>query len=87
MRADITCDYCGASIQATEDEQSIECPICHETIFRNVFDEATRCDICRKEAVYDARTRSGQWAHLCENCFRAVGIGLGTGKGQKLIRK
>lgn len=45
------------------------------------------CDICGEEAHYDARTKSGMWGNLCEKCFKKHGIGLGTGKGQKLISK
>ncbi|GAB3260326.1 hypothetical protein [Kineosporia babensis] len=36
-------------------------------------------------AAYDARTVQGFWAYLCESCFSEWGIGLGTGKGQRLI--
>lgn len=45
------------------------------------------CDICGEEAHYDARTKPGMWCNLCEKCFKKHGIGLGTGKGQKLISK
>jgi hypothetical protein len=46
----------------------------------------TVCSICRTEpekVLYDAQTKSGLWAVLCQRCFSAYGIGLGTGKGQK----
>ena len=45
--------------------------------------ESVKCDFCDKEAKYDARTIAGPWANLCENCFKLLGMGLGTGKGQK----
>ncbi len=34
-------------------------------------------------AHYDAKTKMGPWANMCEACFQEVGIGLGTGLGQK----
>ena len=43
------------------------------------------CDVCGKYATHDAKTTSGPWAYLCDDHFEAIGIGLGTGKGQKLI--
>ncbi len=36
-------------------------------------------------ARYDAALRQGGWAFVCEGCFSAYGIGLGTGRGQRLI--
>jgi hypothetical protein len=48
------------------------------------------CDSCISHCkdvgngdLYDAKTRMGPWAVLCTDCFDAVGIGLGTGLGQK----
>lgn len=50
------------------------------------------CDICKNQqdrvirpAVYDGKTVFGPWAYMCEEDFQDFGIGLGTGKGQKLI--
>ncbi len=36
-------------------------------------------------AKYDAKTKKGPWANMCESCFRTHGIGLGVGRGQRLI--
>ncbi|GAA4595835.1 hypothetical protein BJY16_001808 [Actinoplanes octamycinicus] len=37
-------------------------------------------------ARYDAALRHGRgWAYLCEDCFTTHAIGLGTGRGQRLI--
>ena len=48
--------------------------------------ELPKCDICGTEkAEYDGKTHSGPWANMCYGCFKANGIGLGTGKGQKLV--
>ena len=48
-----------------------------------------QCDFCklpnRKLARYDGRTNRGFWANMCEEHFRLYGIGLGIGKGQRLI--
>jgi hypothetical protein len=49
------------------------------------------CDICKyeqnrtTEAHYDGRTTSGQWGFMCEVHFASRGLGLGTGRGQRLI--
>jgi hypothetical protein len=42
------------------------------------------CDICGKQAEYDAKTIMGPWANMCESHFNELGTGLGTGRGQKL---
>ena len=44
-----------------------------------------KCDLCSKEAKYDGKTKFGQWGYMCEEHFKSYGIGLGLGKGQKLI--
>ena len=53
-----------------------------------------RCDFysegfCRNfgEAHYDGKTIHGPWANMCEQHFSAYGVGLGLGRGQKLILK
>ena len=54
-------------------------------------DEQPDCDIHKVEknttvpAYYDGKTKRGPWAYMCESCFRSEGIGLGLGKGQRLI--
>jgi hypothetical protein len=42
------------------------------------------CDLCDSKAGYDCKTKMGSWAYLCETHFKSLGVGLGTGKGQKL---
>jgi hypothetical protein len=45
-----------------------------------------KCDFCEKQAHYDGRTnQKGIWAYMCEDHFRQYGVGLGLGKGQRLI--
>lgn len=39
----------------------------------------------RVEALYDGKTTHGPWANMCQVCFEAVGVGLGTGRGQRLL--
>lgn len=36
-------------------------------------------------AAYDGKTVQGPWANMCEECFGTHGVGLGTGRGQRLI--
>jgi hypothetical protein len=48
------------------------------------------CDFCKTEgkeveAKYDGKTVHGPWAYMCEEHFEAMGVGLGTGRGQRLI--
>ena len=43
------------------------------------------CDFCGDEAHYDGRTKIGPWGNMCEPCFREHGIGLGLGRGQRLV--
>ena len=51
------------------------------------------CDVCGQRgmnlvvAEYDAKTTYGPWAYLCEEHFQKLGMGLGLGKGQKLIKE
>jgi len=37
------------------------------------------------KAAYDGKTTMGPWAYMCGICFAKYGVGLGTGKGQKLV--
>jgi hypothetical protein len=46
------------------------------------------CSFCTRgghPAAYDGVTRLGTWAYMCDGHFAAYGVGLGTGKGQRLI--
>lgn len=52
-----------------------------------------KCDFCKMlpsheevEAKYDGKTSIGSWALMCEEHFKRYGIGLGLGKGQKLVK-
>lgn len=49
-----------------------------------------KCDFCKAsgkevEAKYDGKTTSGPWAYMCDDHFEQKGVGLGTGRGQRLI--
>ena len=44
------------------------------------------CDICRaRPAAVDGKTVHGPWAYMCVPCFETLGVGLGLGKGQRLL--
>lgn len=51
------------------------------------------CDLCetqgvKRMALYDAKTKGGPWAYLCQDHFDRIGPGrLGTGFGQRLHLK
>lgn len=38
-------------------------------------------------ATIDGKTVFGQWAFMCDACHPNYGVGLGTGKGQRLEAK
>lgn len=44
-----------------------------------------KCDICGGVAAYDGKTTMGPWANMCEEDFKWHGVGLGTGRGQRLV--
>lgn len=39
----------------------------------------------RTAAAYDGKTTDGPWAYMCEEHFQARGVGLGLGRGQRLV--
>ena len=46
----------------------------------------SKCDVCGadvKQGFIDGRTKHGPWGILCGKCHKEVGVGLGTGYGQK----
>lgn len=49
----------------------------------------THCDVCCKpisKTFIDGKTVYGPWANMCCECHNKIGVGLGTGKGQKYER-
>lgn len=49
----------------------------------------THCDVCCtqiNDVFIDGRTVYGPWANMCCECHSQIGVGLGTGKGQKYER-
>ena len=52
-----------------------------------VVSRLPKCDFCSATAQYDGKTRMGPWANMCPMHFRTYGIGLGLGRGQKLVLK
>ncbi len=48
------------------------------------------CDFCKragslKRATVDGKTKHGPWAFMCDKHFKTEGVGLGIGKGQRLV--
>jgi hypothetical protein len=62
-----------AEERAARDHRSVRVP------------EIPACDFCGEPAVADGRTRIGPWAWMCELHLRACGVGLGLGRGQRLV--
>jgi hypothetical protein len=40
-----------------------------------------------RRACYDGKTIYGSWAFMCQECFTKYGVGLGTGRGRRLVLK
>ena len=53
--------------------------------------ELPNCEFCadgKTPATYDGKTTfAGKWAYMCEVHFQQFGVGLGLGKGQRLVVK
>ena len=53
--------------------------------------ELPECNFCstldqrKQPAKYDGQTNMRQWANMCQEHFNEFGIGLGVGRGQRLI--
>lgn len=47
--------------------------------------EIPKCNICGEDAVYDGKTVMGPWSYMCQDDFEFFGVGLGTGRGQRLV--
>lgn len=54
----------------------------HEAV---VVTAEKNCDFCGGIAEYDGKTSMGPWANMCQRDFDTYGVGLGLGRGQKLI--
>ena len=39
------------------------------------------------DAVYDGKPNQGPWGYMCQRHFQVYGVGLGVGKGQRLVLK
>jgi hypothetical protein len=39
---------------------------------------------CRAESHFDGKTKMGDWATMCDKHFLEFGIGVGSGKGNRL---
>lgn len=50
------------------------------------------CDFCKQEgkevkAEYDGVTVFGPWANMCKEHYERYGLGLGLGRGQRLVKR
>ena len=45
-----------------------------------------QCDLCQsRPAAIDGATNTGPWGYMCIPCHEVHGVGLGLGKGQRLL--
>ncbi len=49
--------------------------------------ELPKCDFCYGQGYVDGQTVYGRWGIMCKVHFAMHGVGLGTGKGQRLVLK
>lgn len=49
-----------------------------------VVSKLPECSFCKAQAQYDGATTMGPWGYMCQIHFGMYGVGLGTGRGQKL---
>ena len=58
----------------------------HESV---VVDALPECHFCGherpKRATVDGKTQMGPWAYMCDRHFEELGVGLGLGRGQRLV--
>ncbi len=48
--------------------------------------QVPNCDFCGNPAEYDAQTKMGPWAYMCDSDYKTHSTGrLGLGFGQKLV--
>lgn len=50
------------------------------------------CDFCKQispndalDAAFDGKTTQGPWANMCTTHYGLYGVGLGVGRGQRLV--
>jgi hypothetical protein len=56
----------------------------------DVLDARPLCDLCKEQgrerpAAIDGKTTFGPWAYLCIEHYDTYGVGLGVGRGQRLL--
>jgi hypothetical protein len=70
------------------------CPVCDGDMVGGrcsghavVIDARPMCDLCADgtRAIYDAASRQGPWGYMCQRHYDQFGVGLGTGRGQRLV--
>lgn len=51
----------------------------------DIMAKVPKCDFCGKSAYVEGRTHAGIWVYMCTKHYMSYGVGLGPGKGQRLI--
>jgi len=50
-------------------------------------DTLPQCDFCERDAEYDAPTKDGPWAYMCEHHFRVHASANAPALGTKLVKR
>lgn len=60
-----------------------------EHVNQVIVTDMPNCDMphCKRQARYDAKTKMGPWAYMCNQHFESYGLKLGVGFGQELIAR
>ncbi len=74
-----------SSVSVPTSETSCESPGAPKELVTATVVEFPKCDFCSFRARYDGKTTQGPWAYMCGGHFLTDGVGLGMGRGQRLI--
>jgi len=65
--------------------QDSKVPVDTDNLVEVTLPTRPACNMCEAvDAAYDGATVYGPWAYMCEPCFGRYGVGLGTGRGQRI---
>ena len=74
----------GSSVDEAKVTELPDCDICkvvdHYAVLAGI---STTAAITK--ASYDGRTTDGPWAYMCQRHFGLHGVGIGLGRGQRLV--
>ena len=73
-----------SSVEETKVTELPDCDICKTVDHYAALVGISTTEALRK-AAYDGKTTDGSWAYMCQHHFGLHGVGLGLGRGQRLV--